>query len=106
MAFVGWMNNQQTKFLLWTVIEDKACIRTPSSLLSTLTNSGIFGLTGEFPSDSSQRLVMDVLVRGGDEGLEQRMRLVRLALEFRMKLARHKKRVIFEFDDLDELAVG
>lgn len=49
---------------------------------------------------------MDVLMRGGDEALEQRMRLVRLALKFRMKLARDKKRMVFQFDDLDEFAVG
>src|ERR1700733_3425303 len=48
----------------------------------------------------------NVLVRGGDESLEQRMRLVRLALEFGMKLARHKKRMVFEFDDFNEFAVG
>ena len=49
---------------------------------------------------------MDVLVRGGDEAFEQRMRLVRLALKFRMELARHEKRMVFQFDDLDEFAVG
>ena len=49
---------------------------------------------------------MDELVRGGDETFEQRMRLVRLALEFRMKLARDKKWMVFQFDDLDEFAVG
>ena len=54
----------------------------------------------------SQRLLVAVLVRGGDEASEQRMRLVRLALKFRMELARHKKRMVLQFDDLDELAVG
>ena len=49
---------------------------------------------------------MQPRVRGGDEALEQRMRLVRLALKFRMELARHEKRMILQFDDLDELAVG
>jgi len=49
---------------------------------------------------------MNVLVRGGDERLEQRMWLVRLALKFGMELARHKKWMVFEFDDFDELAVG
>jgi hypothetical protein len=48
---------------------------------------------------------MDVLVRGGDEALEQRMRLVRLAQKFRMKLAGHEKWMVFQLDDLDELAV-
>jgi hypothetical protein len=60
----------------------------------------------EREKNSSQRLVMDVLVRGGDESLEQRMWLVRFALEFRMKLARHKKRMVFQFDDFNEFAVG
>ena len=45
-------------------------------------------------------------MRRRDETLEQRMRLVRLALEFRMELARDKKRMVFQFDDLDEFAVG
>lgn len=49
---------------------------------------------------------MDVLVRGGDESLEQRVRLVRLALKFGVKLAGDKKWMVFEFDDLDEFAVG
>ena len=42
----------------------------------------------------SQRLVIDILVCRRNETLEQRMRLVRLALEFRMKLARDVKRVV------------
>jgi|GEM_PF-5409333 len=50
--------------------------------------------------------MMDVLMRGGDEGLEQRMRLVGLALEFWMELARDKKRMVFRLEDLDEFAVG
>ena len=54
----------------------------------------------------SQRLLVAVLVCGGDEAFEQRMRLVRLALKFRMELARHKKRMVLQFDDLDELAIG
>jgi hypothetical protein len=37
--------------------------------------------------------VMLALVRRRDESLEQRMRRIRLALKFRMKLARHKKRM-------------
>ena len=49
---------------------------------------------------------MDVLVRGSDETLEQRMRLVRLAQEFRVELARDEKWMVFQFDDLDEFAVG
>ena len=39
------------------------------------------------PSSHLQRLVMDLLMRGGDEAFEQRVRLVRLAQEFRMELA-------------------
>jgi hypothetical protein len=52
-----------------------------------------------------QRLVVDMLVRGGNEPLEQRMRLVRLAQKFRVELARDEKRMILEFDDFDELGV-
>ena len=61
---------------------------------------------GHHAHDSSQRLLVDLLVRGGDEALEQWMRLVRLALKFRMKLARHEKRMVFQFNHLDELAIG
>jgi hypothetical protein len=53
-----------------------------------------------------KRLVVDALVRGRDEALEQRVRLVRLAQKFRVELARQKKRVILQLNDLDELAVG
>src|ERR1039458_455529 len=49
---------------------------------------------------------MNILVSGGDETLEQRMRLVRFAQEFRVKLARQKKRMVFEFDHLDQFSVG
>ena len=38
--------------------------------------------------------MVDVLVGGGDEALEQRMRLVRLAQKFRMELAGHEKRMV------------
>lgn len=49
---------------------------------------------------------MDMLVRRGDEAFEQRMWLMRLAEKFRMKLARHEERMIPEFDDLHQLAIG
>ena len=49
---------------------------------------------------------MDMLVRGGDKTLEQRMRLVRLAQELRMILACQKERMVLEFDHFDELAIG
>src|SRR5450432_4211834 len=48
---------------------------------------------------------MDVLVRGGDEALEQRVRLVWLAQKFRMELARNEERMIRQFDDFHKLAV-
>src|SRR2546423_2745923 len=41
-----------------------------------------------------QRFVMNVIVTGGDEAFEQRMRFVRLALKFRMKLAGNKEGMI------------
>ena len=40
-----------------------------------------------------------------DEALEQRMRLVRLALELGMELAGDEERVVRQFDDLHQLAV-
>ena len=52
-----------------------------------------------------ERFVMDKLVRGGDETLEQRMRLVRLAQKFRMELARDKEGMILQLDDLDQFVV-
>ena len=53
-----------------------------------------------------ERLVVDVLVRGGDETLEQRVRLVRFAQKFRMKLARQEKWMVFQFDHFDQFSVG
>src|SRR5689334_6813951 len=53
-----------------------------------------------------QRPVVNLVVRRGDEALEERMGLVRLALEFGMKLAGNEEGVVLQLDDLDELAVG
>ena len=58
-----------------------------------------------FHGGNLQRFLMQPRVRGGDETLEQRMRLVRLAQKFWMELARHKKWMIFQFDDFHEFAV-
>lgn len=52
-----------------------------------------------------QRPVMDVIVTGRDEAFEERMRLVGLALEFRMKLARHEERMILQFDHFNQFSV-
>src|SRR5581483_5095457 len=46
-----------------------------------------------------------VSVGRGNETLEQGMRLMRLALEFRMKLAGNEKGMVGQFDDLNQLAV-
>src|SRR6266511_6339775 len=54
----------------------------------------------------SQRSVVDVGVGGADETFEQGMWLVRFAAEFGMKLAGDEKRVIEQFDDFNQLAVG
>src|SRR5450759_2293201 len=55
---------------------------------------------------SLKRLAMNMLMRRRNETLEQRMRLVRFAQKFRMELARHEERMILEFDDLHQLAIG
>jgi hypothetical protein len=49
---------------------------------------------------------MNVAVAGRDKASEQRVRLVGLALEFRMELTRDEEGMVFQFDDFDELAVG
>ena len=49
---------------------------------------------------------MKLGVGGGDEAFEQGMGLVGLALEFRMELAGHEKRMTGKFDQFDQLAVG
>src|SRR5215469_18758985 len=49
------------------------------------------------------RFVVNMLVGGGDEPPEQRMRLVWLAQEFRVKLARDEKRMVFQLYDFHEL---
>ena len=48
---------------------------------------------------------MNALVRRRDKTLEQRVRLVRLALELRMKLARDEKRMPGQLDDFHQLAI-
>ena len=58
-----------------------------------------------FHNRNSQRLLVNALMCGGDKALEERMRLVRLAQKFRMKLARHEERMIFQFNHLHQFAV-
>lgn len=45
-------------------------------------------------------------MRRRDERPKQRMGRVWFALEFGMKLRRHEERVVWNFDQFDELAVG
>lgn len=52
-----------------------------------------FGWKNADISDSSQRLLVNLLVRRGDEAFEERMRLVRLAQKLGMKLARKVERM-------------
>jgi len=49
---------------------------------------------------------MNALMRGGDEAFEERVWLVRLAVEFRMELAGDEERMLWQFDDLDEFTIG
>ena len=51
-------------------------------------------------------LIMAARVRRGNEAFEQRMRLVRFAMKFRVELAGDEKWVLRQFDNLDQLAVG
>ena len=48
---------------------------------------------------------MDVLVRGGDEARERRVRLMWLAQKFRMKLARDGVKKIARLDKLNQFAI-
>ena len=43
---------------------------------------------------------------GGDKRLKERMRLRRLRFEFRVILNRDEPRMLVQFDDFDEFAVG
>jgi len=52
-----------------------------------------FGLWNEF-HNFSQRFLWLFWCAAATKPIEQRMRLVRFALKFRMELARHKKRMI------------
>src|SRR5262249_49445476 len=63
-------------------------------------------LLGVFFHKNSQRLVMNILMRGRDEAFEERMRLVRLAQEFRMKLACEEIGMVVQFDHFHEFAIG
>src|SRR5882762_5106386 len=56
-------------------------------------------------SPVSLRPAVNVRVGGADETPEQRMWLVRFAAEFGVKLAGDEKRVIRQFDYLDQFAV-
>ena len=47
-----------------------------------------------------------LMCQGGiDEALEQRMRPIRAALEFRMGLGSHEKRMVREFDHFHDAAI-
>src|SRR5256885_3335962 len=48
---------------------------------------------------------MDARMGGRDKTPEERMRLMGLAVEFGVELAGDKKRMLRQFDDLDQLAV-
>src|SRR5437773_12422958 len=54
----------------------------------------------------SQRPLVNSRMGRSNKPLEQRMRLVRFDLEVRMKLAGDKRRMLRQFDDLHQLAVG
>src|SRR4051794_2290747 len=49
--------------------------------------------------------MVDVVVAGGDKPFEERVRLVGLALEFRVELAGNKKRMVFQLDYFDQLSI-
>src|SRR5258708_3454172 len=49
---------------------------------------------------------MRVRMRGCNESPKQGVRLVRLAVEFRVELAGDKEGMLGQFNDLDQLAVG
>src|SRR5579871_1372676 len=53
----------------------------------------------------SQRLLMQPRVRRCNKSFEQRMRLVRLAVEFRVELAGNEKWMLRQFNHLDQFAV-
>ena len=48
---------------------------------------------------------MNIGVRRGDEPFEERVRLVRFALELRMKLARNKEWMILQLDNFHQFSV-
>src|SRR5437764_10550478 len=52
-----------------------------------------------------QRLLVHPLMSRGDEPFEKRVRLVRFAVELRMKLAGDKEWVLRQLDDLNQLAI-
>src|SRR6185436_17795740 len=49
--------------------------------------------------------MVNVVVAGGDETFEQRVRLVWFALEFRVELAGDEKRMIFQLDYFHQLSI-
>jgi hypothetical protein len=48
---------------------------------------------------------MIMRVGGGDEPFEERMRLVRFTVEFRVKLAGDEERMVGQFDDFHQFTV-
>src|SRR3989442_11955041 len=53
----------------------------------------------------SQRPVMNMRVRGGDEALEQGVGLVRFAAKFGMKLRSDEEGMVRQFNHLDQVSV-
>ena len=49
--------------------------------------------------------MMNILMRGSDETLEKRMRLMGFAQKFGMKLTRKEERMVFQFDDFNQLSI-
>src|ERR1051326_6240983 len=60
----------------------------------------------QWPPGGSQGPVVDMSVGGADEAFEQGMGLVGFAAELGMELGGDEERVVGQFDDLDEFAVG
>ena len=83
--------------------KEKTALQPPAGTIVICTLSSL-SIKIE-PRTQLQRFAVRILVRRGNEAFEQRVRLVRFALEFRMELAGDVERVIRQFDDFHQLFV-
>src|SRR2546426_2614917 len=93
----GMQHQQPQRGTKCTKTESVCAVLWPSSSCQIVAHPVIFPA-----APKSQRPLVNMRVRGGDEALEQGVRLVRFAAKFGMKLRSDEEGMIRQFNHLDQ----